>query len=254
VTRPWLAFSGVWAKLDRAEEHAQLALNLAERYVAEAPVKLVKSLAEDRLSFAVTAYASSAPAPRLAVIVGEVVHQVRSALDHIVCELAAANGQQVLRNHQFPVARTVTSWDAMIGKGALRGLTVGDIEAIRSLQPFRNDGDPADNWLSVVSEYDNIDKHRLLLVVAAAATPSDVITLGEIIGFDFPPSRMISREGTLLAKVSFRSPVDHFNLENDVHVFAGVQRHGERFHPLEEVLELSIARGRDVAAHWSTRT
>lgn len=50
------------------------------------------------------------PPLRLGVIVGDLVHNVRSALDHLVWQLVLANAQQPTRATQFPVCSKREQW------------------------------------------------------------------------------------------------------------------------------------------------
>src|ERR1700691_4277738 len=77
------------------------------------------------------------------ILVGELVHNARSALDHVVTALLTRDGKEVKRHNNFPIYATkagflknVWSRDPKLTPGALDGLSVKDRETIRDLQPY----------------------------------------------------------------------------------------------------------------------
>lgn len=106
--------------------------------------------------------------PMISVIVGEIVHLVRSALDHLAWQLVVLDGGQPNDYTQFPVYDTPTN-----AKGNPRTVTIQPgimnqavLNALVDMQPFQRPqyGEPAtDSMLWVLHRLDIIDKHRLLL-------------------------------------------------------------------------------------------
>ena len=100
---------------------------------------------------------------------GDAVHQLRSSLDHIVYALIhpLTTDQKVLRKVDFPIYINENLFEASKGVGHLqRLLTPAQFTEIEQAQPYkRNPAAPEDDWLWVLSELDNIDKHRTILVV-----------------------------------------------------------------------------------------
>ena len=97
---------------------------------------------------------------RWSVIAGEIVHQSRSALDHVVWDLIVANGNVPKeREAGFPVIRKEAKYkervDDMIGGMNEQARTI-----IAGLQPFGPDY--ASDPLYILNEMWNRDKHRLL--------------------------------------------------------------------------------------------
>jgi len=96
---------------------------------------------------------------RWSAIAGEVVHQSRSALDHIVWDLIVDNGNTPPDRSGFPVyweeAKYNDGVDGMIG-----GINEQARRIIDGLQPFGPDY--ASDPLYLLNEMWNRDKHRLL--------------------------------------------------------------------------------------------
>ena len=94
---------------------------------------------------------------------GDAVHNLRAALDHLVCQLAIAAGNPTAceKKTQFPIFKN----GAKASYSKIESISPAAQTAIKELQPFRRrPDDPEGDPLWVLSELDNIDKHRLLLV------------------------------------------------------------------------------------------
>jgi hypothetical protein len=110
------------------------------------------------------------PPLRLSVIVGDAVHNLRSALDHLVWKLVEENGAVPGEWNHFPVHKTWDAWTDKVvmrqRKGsnhALAGLDpIGEPWAfIESVQPYRR-AKPDYAPLAVLTWLWNVDKHRTL--------------------------------------------------------------------------------------------
>ena len=97
------------------------------------------------------------------VVVGEVAHNLRSSLDHLVWQLVSANGEPPDRKNAFPIISTESDYRKQ-SESKLRGLTDGQRQEIKDFQPFRDNRAGPHLWmLNVIC---NIDKHRHLNVVS----------------------------------------------------------------------------------------
>jgi hypothetical protein len=127
------------------------------------------------------------PVPdRLSVLFGEVVHQARSALDHLVCRLLEARNRPITARSGFPVMTTEEAWrkriecpvnaaGASIG-GPLAGLDPGGAARrfIYGEQPLHAD-DPAAHPLAQLNLLWNLDKHRNLNAANSYTDPRNVL-------------------------------------------------------------------------------
>ncbi len=100
---------------------------------------------------------------------GDAVHQLRASLDRIVYALAQpqTTESKVLRKIHSPIYIDENLFNSSKGVSHLRRLLSPDqFAAILDAQPFkRNPVASHTEWLWVLSELDNIDKHRTILVV-----------------------------------------------------------------------------------------
>lgn len=153
------------AKIARAIEHRDEARSLVTGWQRSDPVQRVTRTdpATRRLQHIADAIAPLPP--RLPLVIGDMAHNLRSALDHTAYQLFLANGGSPKsgRHVAFPIEETVRKYrDSSDRK--LRGVAPAAKAAIDALHPYKQGGD--DRFYQI-SELDNADKHRLLLVVAA---------------------------------------------------------------------------------------
>jgi hypothetical protein len=107
---------------------------------------------------------------RFSVILGELVHDLRSALDHIVATLVLASNATLTKKHQFPIESDETRFDRLCGTassplGQLKGIKYG-FSDIRDVQPFHLKPDPDHAGLALLNRLSNSDKHRTVLPFA----------------------------------------------------------------------------------------
>src|SRR5580704_5743005 len=106
--------------------------------------------------------------PALPLAIGDCVHNLRSALDHLAFQLAVLNGKEVEAETAiaFPVYWTQSQFDNFADRKVAPFIHHKALAAIQDLQPYKTDNPPGISPLWVLSQLDNIDKHRLLVVVA----------------------------------------------------------------------------------------
>ena len=171
-------FTGIDAKLARvhalSQEFAALEANFVER--AEATCRRTQRFSADGLRCVLSVECDLETPVEFAVRAGEIVHHLRSALDYVVVSMALANDADAKLSHKFPITKGSKEFDRALTSGALDGLTSGQIETIRSRQPW-NQPEIEHHPLRLIAELDNQDKHRLLIVAAAAATLDEKITI-----------------------------------------------------------------------------
>lgn len=95
------------------------------------------------------------------LMIGDFLHNLRSALDHLIWRLVQHNGQIPGPNNEFPVFLKQSGFDKR-GPEMLRGVHPGAIDLIQTLQPFAEGG--KGNLLWILNLLNNIDKHRVLHV------------------------------------------------------------------------------------------
>ena len=88
-------------------------------------------------------------------ISGEIIHELRSALDNLIYEASRRNNNGVeVRRTQFVIADDEASYRRQ--EWRLKKLTEQQKSKVESVQPYNND----DKWASLLSGLSNRDKHR----------------------------------------------------------------------------------------------
>jgi hypothetical protein len=145
-----------------AREHVDAFALAHNAYFEPRPFDVRKVWDADRHRYEFVPMLHRSPPLRLGVILGDMVHNLRSALDHLVWQAVLRNGGRPNRSHQFPICDDEKDWNDACNR-VLRGLDAVDAEAVRDAQPFNVVMKPA--ALSRLREISNEDKHRVVTPV-----------------------------------------------------------------------------------------
>jgi hypothetical protein len=99
---------------------------------------------------------------------GDVVQNLRTALDHLANHLVAVAGNAPTRHTQFPIAKGADTYEAGKTK-QVEGMRPEAVEAIDRLKPYKGGND----LLWKIHELNNIDKHRTLFTIDSACIMQD---------------------------------------------------------------------------------
>lgn len=229
VTPPSL--EGCWEKLRRAEEQLDALEPLLKAYVESAPFE-VTSEKPNAEGWRVQRFTNVVSPPlSFGVIVGEIVHDMRSALDHLVWQLVLANGKEGKIFNQFPIADTKPKWDEALARGRLKNVVDTDIAAVERLQPYRRGDRATRHPFAALRELSNTDKHQIVhsavmavaseapiyLTFAASNDPGNVF----VVEFMRPAGPLV--EGAEAGRLRFRTPIgggfpDHVDVHGEIAV------------------------------------
>lgn len=186
MSRPTL--DGCWAKLNRADEQLNLLGAELKEYVEASSHAISPKPEQGPDDWLITRFAKlEPPGPRVGVIVGEIVHDIRSALDQLVWQLVRVNRASTGppdRYNQFPITcRPIRPkppikgdihryWD-IDAPGSLKGVSSAHFAEIKRLQPHRRGSRAHSDKLWVLSELWNTDKHRVVHA-AAMSVPKEI--------------------------------------------------------------------------------
>ncbi len=93
-------------------------------------------------------------------IAGEIIHDLRSALDNLIYEVSRRNNNNVeVEQTQFVIASDEESYRNQ--QWRLRKLIEKQKNKVESIQPYNNE----DKWASLLSDLSNRDKHRYLITL-----------------------------------------------------------------------------------------
>jgi hypothetical protein len=174
-----------WRRLNRALKHIQAADKTIGRWLDSDAYRILEEHDSEARRTAYVARYCDLPS-QLPDLVGEAVHNLRTALDHLALALnakgyAEANGGAALpvaeeAKSSFPIFGNVNQkGEPRDGKQMFRSATgysnmpQGAKDLIQALQPYRRGENFARDPLWIVHELSRIDKHRIDLTVSASA-------------------------------------------------------------------------------------
>jgi len=174
-----------WLKLDRAEKHFQELKFEVERYKESHPYEAVRIVGGPKCKEHPTGNCwryrlkiTRQLEPMGAVILGDVLYNARSALDHLAVSLVPSTR----RSHaSFPIRLEDPFAKGSDPEGrrsfgtAIEGMPTEAVAVIKAVQPYWRSPEAAPwNVLALLSRFENADKHRQLILL----TPKlrDVVT------------------------------------------------------------------------------
>lgn len=158
------SIDGPKLKLDRAKKHLTDLESACDRFLDSNPYTIIAKdnpEAEQRQHRLVRA---EKPPDCLSLIAGDAVHNLRSALDHLIWQLVIANGGKPDElKTEFPIWRSKSRFES--GRpGNAKGISKDALEILYGLEPHKG----GNNSLWLLRQLDVVDKHRLLIAVGAA--------------------------------------------------------------------------------------
>jgi hypothetical protein len=166
----WLG--GVHEKLRRAEAHFRDLYAESRAFIEREPQPWGISIPyyDPESGWYICKAIVNEPAPiRLGVILGDVIHNARSALDHLVWQLVLANGQTPRAGaggNMWPVALEEKHWKAAV-KTRLRGVGAPQQALIQQAQPYKEGRRTHNTSPAVINALSNTDKHQVVHATAA---------------------------------------------------------------------------------------
>lgn len=212
-------------RIARAASHGQELGDRIQGWTRDNPVVGRVVIADDRLSWELQVELADPPFDDWASVFGDGIHNLRSALDHLVWGLATLDGSEPQRptRLQFPIARHVADWEGSSGRQAERtriaSLPSAAQIAIEQVQPFQRsgiDGTPESDGLLLLHRLSNTDKHRFALrpeINLAELSHSFSIDFGsdEAASQNVPPDVTISGDvftpGTPVVRQVTKTPI-----------------------------------------------
>jgi len=224
---------GVRLKIERARKGADELRDATKAFFSTSPYSIEKA-EEESGDLVYRVRVRESPPPVLAIILGDLIHNARSALDHLIWWAVETQGASPTARTSFPIADTETKFSQM-AVTALAGVSSETRAKIEDIKPWK-DGSPP---LLHLHRLDIVDKHRLLLVVGAAHRSVGV-------SFQFPDVPGMPR---ISSPTIFIRPADRqFPLEDGAEVFrvARAARSSDMAH--EPQFKFELACGDEVVA------
>ena len=160
-------FAGVKEKLKRTNENIRNLESELAAFLNEGEHAVLPEYDTELLLQAIKYHADRVIPPRFSVLAGEIVHHLRSCLDHIVWQFSTPEHRKKDPwGIEFPILkeRPVDKDGIARYERKVKGITDTDtLRLIELLQPY-NAVDPVDTLIYIVHDFDRVDKHRELVL------------------------------------------------------------------------------------------
>jgi hypothetical protein len=159
-----------------------------------------------------TVSADDIPATPFSLIIGDVVQNLRSSLDHIAYSLALAHTKPLpeveARQCQLPIIGNEGNQGPAKFRKALRGpikcISPGAQAVIDSVQPYKMGADFRDDLLWKLNYLSNTDKHRAIHVGAACVGSLDLNLAELLVDWTFAYNlRQVIKNSAVIATAKF---------------------------------------------------
>jgi hypothetical protein len=179
---------------------------------------------------------------RFPILAGEVIHHLRSSLDHLIWALVLKRHKTPNFKVQFPICTAEKEFVSAMKNGIVKGISSKAQAIVQSVQPYRdiNFGrDPANNPLAILHAFNIADKHTLLPVAANATYLPDKIAfypgmMADTLIKDIFPARWAGQllraeaGGTVILKITFRKMHPKLNVNADFRYEVAFEKFGTR--------------------------
>ena len=166
------------AKIERAKEHVRNLDSETRSFIEGSGYTVVINDEPKTGDRVFTVKVSSEPSLRWGIIVGDVMHNLRSSLDHLAWQLVIANKGKPGKWTGFPIMESLEEFEAK-GLGKIKGASTEAMRLVESLEPYKG----GNNALYALHRLNITDKHRLLITIGAT---QDSIAFGARTAFDEP--------------------------------------------------------------------
>jgi hypothetical protein len=185
---------GITAKLNRAEKQIEWADSFIPEWTARVKAWGLEAEVDQGQRRYIWTFRQLKPMPPIyPVVCDEIIHHLRSVLDHLACHLVEASGGQVTNTTAWPIERTERDWKRKVerrrrlwqiwrktGGGPLKGIPIGGPiwTFIEAAQPYRRSREARQDMLFALNDTWNANKHRVLTpdltYLIAAGDPLDL--------------------------------------------------------------------------------
>ena len=163
-------------KLAWANYHLDKLKEAAELFVQKDTVGIESEFKAKRPGYDLVFSVLQLPPPDIVLRTGDVIGNLRDALDHLIWELTVAYNGSQLPGTAWPICVSPTQWplttvngkkNTSSGEWKIRGIAPALWPEVKRLQPFwrkRKVSARPKHWIWILDELRNIDRHRRLAV------------------------------------------------------------------------------------------
>jgi hypothetical protein len=143
-------------------------------------------------------------------MVGDILHNLRSGLDHLAWKLVEVSGGTPDNRTEFPIFKDKAAWESASRKKKVKGMHRAIVAEIDSMQPYHLEDGAHRTLLWILQNLNNRDKHRLITPVVLSPstgdyriTPSARVTL----------CRETLAHGTVFMEIEPDQPTQHVRVQ-----------------------------------------
>lgn len=162
-----------FAKLRRARDHLNALHEAAKAFAQSDPYGFTIKPDSESGWDVVYVQVRREPPIELGVVLGDFLHNLRSALDNLAWQLVLLNGGNPTGRTAFPIFTSPDDFEAR-GRPRLKGMSAAHLQVIEDLQPYPGRNGPRILALEVVNALANIDRHRIVNPSLAGIAQRDV--------------------------------------------------------------------------------
>lgn len=158
-------------KIDRAKQHLEELKIELDKFFKLQPYKIsTKRDPQTRRPIYYLTDVKSVP-DKIALISGDVIQNLRSALDHLACELFIEENKGAISPKYicFPIEKNLQSYEREKVRKT-KGISIEKLKLIDSVKPYKGGND----LLWAIATLNNTDKHRLLITVGSTFESVDI--------------------------------------------------------------------------------
>jgi hypothetical protein len=182
VDDPGHPFAGIVEKLKRSNESISNLHYEIMAFFEASKYPVIPDTNSKEWQDAVSYHADFIIPKRFSVLSGEIVHQLRTCLDHIAWHFSSAQYRIEFETAiEFPVYRKEPVTKDEIGRyeRKVKGITNSKVlSLIRKMQPYQRGSDAESDPLCIVHDMDRFDKHRELAIISARANVAVPLSVG----------------------------------------------------------------------------
>jgi hypothetical protein len=227
IESPDHPFHGIFEKLKRANENIVNLDGEILSFFQKCKYPVIPDAKDKEWEDALNYHRSLQVPKRFSVLTGEIIHHLRSCLDHIVWHFSSPAARRDHENVlEFPIFRDpLTKKEQPRYNRKVQGIVKPRVLAlVEQLQPYHRGLDAIDDSLCIIHDMDRFDKHRELLIVTACANivfPAGSSMAGVI-------SAIAYREGKTLSAVELDAAQRAIKNDAKIHPQVAFAKFGNR--------------------------
>jgi hypothetical protein len=163
--QPETALRGIRLKIQRANTHIREVKGLIDAYLAPDPYETFTEINPVKRSQLIKIRTTEQPPLMIAIISGEILYDLRSALDHLITAIATRRGIVVIERTGFPIERTRKEFERTLHQRKVEQRLPDLADALKRFEPYEGGSGNLLWWLHWLN---GMEKHKVVLTVAGA--------------------------------------------------------------------------------------